>query len=298
MSEDQGVKGAATSTTTIAGDELPKGVENSLAGSLAADLRRQDAALADVGFTLQRAAAAPAERRDRYGEPVSSTSINFAAAERRRKDYERREAERSLAERFGRIVDGYAACGLPATYVTGEKSFETYEPKNDSQTEAKRRLMEFVDTSGGFVRWLYIFSDDIGVGKTHLAASAGVRFIARGGFARFITAADLVLWTRLDSERAAEAVAVCRRAPLLILDDLGAEKMTEFSIAIIGQILNSRYEARRLTIITSNFSLGTLGERIKIAGEDVAARRIVDRIAESTVGSALGVIRIGGKSHR
>ncbi|MBU5454833.1 ATP-binding protein [Caproiciproducens sp. MSJ-32] len=62
---------------------------------------------------------------------------------------------------------------------------------------------------------------------------------------------------------------------LLVIDDLGTEQGTEWSLSKIYTILDSRYRKKLPTIVTSNYSLGQLKERY---GE-----RIVDRLIEMCI---------------
>lgn len=59
---------------------------------------------------------------------------------------------------------------------------------------------------------------------------------------------------------------------LLIIDDLGAEKASEWVSATFFRIINKRYELVLPTIITSNLDLGELSDRI--------GDRVPSRIAE------------------
>ena len=58
-------------------------------------------------------------------------------------------------------------------------------------------------------------------------------------------------------------------SPLLILDDLGAEKTTEWVLQTLYIILNNRYSNLKRTIITSNLSLDELRDKI---GDRIASR--------------------------
>jgi len=60
-------------------------------------------------------------------------------------------------------------------------------------------------------------------------------------------------------------------AYFLILDDLGAEKPTEFVMTMLYLIINRRYENMLPTVITSNFDLDTLASRL---GDDRVTSRI------------------------
>lgn len=62
-------------------------------------------------------------------------------------------------------------------------------------------------------------------------------------------------------------------AHLLVLDDLGAEKPTEFVITTLYLIINRRYENMLTTVITSNYDYNDLA--------DIIDERIIDRIDRS-----------------
>ena len=72
---------------------------------------------------------------------------------------------------------------------------------------------------------------------------------------------------------------------ILVLDDAGAEKATDWTIENLYYLINDRYEKNLITIVTSNFSLKELAERI--------GDRIPSRIAEMC-----NVIKLSGKDKR
>ena len=75
------------------------------------------------------------------------------------------------------------------------------------------------------------------------------------------------------------------RHPVLILDDLGAEKPTEWARATLYLIINRRYEADAKTFITSNYDLGGIRDRID--------SRISSRLAE-----LCEILKLGGADRR
>lgn len=75
--------------------------------------------------------------------------------------------------------------------------------------------------------------------------------------------------------------------PILIMDDLGAGQITEWSVGILYEILNARYDAGKRTIITSNFDFKGLKERLATR-DAYSAERIVSRIKEMTYAGFLG----------
>ncbi|MBJ2254875.1 ATP-binding protein, partial [Pseudomonas sp. MF6784] len=62
-------------------------------------------------------------------------------------------------------------------------------------------------------------------------------------------------------------------ADLLVLDEVGATKQSEFELATLFSIINGRYEQGRPMIIVSNLSPGELNDALGV--------RCVDRIREN-----------------
>src|SRR3954462_9678179 len=98
-----------------------------------------------------------------------------------------------------------------------------------------------------------------GVGKTHLAAAVLKQVIQTSG-ARgvFYDTRDLlrIIRSTYDPSIRTTELEVLRpvmHADLLVLDDLGAEKTSEWVDETMNLIVNTRYNERRLTIFTSNY---------------------------------------------
>jgi DNA replication protein DnaC len=100
---------------------------------------------------------------------------------------------------------------------------------------------------------------DLGVGKTHLAVGILQSLILdRGARGLFYDYRDLLKeiqnsYGRNDlSER--QILAPVFDAEVLVLDELGAAKPTDWVWDTVQHILNTRYNDRRTTIITTNYS--------------------------------------------
>lgn len=123
-----------------------------------------------------------------------------------------------------------------------------------------------------------------GTGKTHQAYGALRRIAAAGPSVyeiRATTAADMYgLLRPKGSERGAEEELrrLCR-VPLLLLDDLGSAKATEWTEEVTYRLINERYNACRPTIYTSNLPARANGapDLSSALGE-----RIVSRISQDT----------------
>ncbi|MBR2521410.1 MAG: ATP-binding protein [Oscillospiraceae bacterium] len=115
----------------------------------------------------------------------------------------------------------------------------------------------FSDASGNLA-----FFGGTGLGKTFLSACI-VREVSRKGFyVVYSGAADM--FSLLETEkfsRNAQAGSESRRfadCDLLVLDDLGTEMVTQFTVSALYNIINSRIMDKKKTIISSNLSLDEL----------------------------------------
>jgi DNA replication protein DnaC len=87
---------------------------------------------------------------------------------------------------------------------------------------------------------------------------------------------------------------------VLLLDDLGAWKMTDWMIDTLFFILNSRYMAKRATIITTNFE-DIDRAQLREADELVKKEFLVERIGARTRSRLLEmclVVRLDGPDYR
>ncbi|GAB7105297.1 MULTISPECIES: ATP-binding protein [Streptomyces] len=112
----------------------------------------------------------------------------------------------------------------------------------------------------------------VGAGKTHQAYGA-VRALVQSGVGvrwRATTAADLYADLRprpgVDSERELAAVSRC---PLLIIDDLGAAKASDWTEEVTYRLINRRYNYELPTLITTNLRISDLRAQL---GDRVASR--------------------------
>jgi DNA replication protein DnaC len=136
-----------------------------------------------------------------------------------------------------------------------------------------------------------LLTGDIGVGKTHLAVGLLKELITRRGvLGMFYDYRELLkeVQNSYNREVAATELGILRpvfEAEVLVLDELGAAKPTDWVWDTVAQILNTRYNERRTTIITTNYAnvsglLGTAGQ-----GLETAAKRAM---RDETLGDRIG----------
>lgn len=125
----------------------------------------------------------------------------------------------------------------------------------------------------------------IGVGKSSLAAAIAHELCANGVAARWTVLRDLLELKResFDNDRPVDFDAL-RRAPVLILDDIGAERLTPWATEQLEIVVSTRYDACTPTVCTSNLAPSQLAAAIAGAATDevdrIRARRIVSRLTE------------------
>ena len=77
-----------------------------------------------------------------------------------------------------------------------------------------------------------------------------------------------------------------KKVPILLLDDIGAESVTEWSRdEVLGPILQYRMESKLPTFFTSNLTIEELEENLANTKKEVdvvKARRIIERIKQLT----------------
>jgi DNA replication protein DnaC len=100
-----------------------------------------------------------------------------------------------------------------------------------------------------------------GVGKTHLAVATLRAWMEKGGTGLFYTTIDLMAALRgtySGSDRMSEAEMLDRvsQPDMLVLDELGRERITEWRDEMLHLIVNARYSHRRATFFTTNFDIG------------------------------------------
>ena len=140
-------------------------------------------------------------------------------------------------------------------------TFQTFDLRAlELDPAARERLWQAVNAAKRFAQepsgWLVLVGP-YGVGKTHLAAAIANQRVEMGDPAIFVVVPDLLDHLRatfsphsmVSYDKRFEQI---RRAPLLVLDDLGTHSATPWAQEKLFQLFNYRYMAQLPTVITLN----------------------------------------------
>jgi DNA replication protein DnaC len=156
----------------------------------------------------------------------------------------------------GRIERLLAAARIPKRYEHCD--LESYGPQDPSQTVAKNRVAKFLERYPSVEVGL-LFLGTCGVGKTHLAVALLKQIIKKtGDSGLFCDFRDLLReiqasWNPVSQTSEVEVLGPVLDADVLVLDELGSNKPTDWVRDTVAYIINSRYNDKKVTIFTSNY---------------------------------------------
>ena len=129
---------------------------------------------------------------------------------------------------------------------------------NGSLAQAKLQVKGFASNYPSDVERGLLLMGPFGVGKTHLAVAALKELVGRGHSGLFYDYRELLkeIQNSYNPESRATEMGVLDpvlKVEILVLDDLGSSKPSDWALETVGHILNTRYNENRATILTSNY---------------------------------------------
>ena len=200
--------------------------------------------------------------------------VQEAIERKQRNDIEQRFSLSKLGERFN------------------ECTFEAFKPRKGSERAAMlaKNYAETFPVYGenGLLIW-----GEPGNGKSHLAAAICHVVKEKGYIPVFQSVPELLerirstFGNRKTEETEKEIMDALRECDLLVLDDIGAEKISDWVLDAMFRIIDGRYRKKKPIVYTTNFSPSDLLARFMpdrpTKEDEIMAKRIHDRIIETSV---------------
>ncbi|MDF2791086.1 MAG: hypothetical protein K0S80_4188 [Neobacillus sp.] len=157
-----------------------------------------------------------------------------------------------------------------------DSNFQSFYPRRGSERcleIAKKYVKEFDSWNGES----FMFWGEPGNGKSHLAAAIANELKALGKIVVFISMPDLLAkikatFNKKSEDSESQIMKALQDCSLLIIDDIGCEKVSDWVQEVIFRIVDGRYKMLKPIFVTSNLEPKELAERI--------GKRAYDRLVE------------------
>lgn len=172
--------------------------------------------------------------------------------EQQRDDFQKNRAWRMFEE-----------SGVGKRFLTA--SFENYE---------RERMPKAYDIALGYAETFdkndgegLLLTGDVGTGKTHLAAAISAEIIRKyAATVEFVSYTEVLATMRAAFSESNNNNKILEermgKAGLLVIDDLGKENLSAFTKNVLYRVVNGRYKDRLPLIITSNYGIESLSQRL------------------------------------
>jgi DNA replication protein DnaC len=164
-------------------------------------------------------------------------------------------ARSCVCRRSGRVVQALAAAGIPPRFR--QCTFENFSALKPGLHRAKGKCIRFCEDYPN-VEYGLLLQGPCGTGKTHLAVATLRQVVEeKGARGRFFEFNELLRRIQDSYDRRSDTSELLvlepvLHTPVVVLDDLGAVRMTPWVQDTLGLIINERYNQRLLTLVTTN----------------------------------------------
>lgn len=197
-----------------------------------------------------------------------------------------REEEERKRQAFEQKIKTFRTMGFPDAEMI-DWNFANDDLTNEKITKAMLRYVENFSEMRKQGKGLLLHGT-VGTGKTYAACEVANALIDKGYPVLVTNFARLTNTIQGMFEGKQEYIDSLNKFSLLVIDDLGAERKSEFMQEMVYNIIDSRYRAGLPFIVTTNLSLDEI-----TTPKEIGNARIYDRVLERCF-----PIEVSGKSRR
>ena len=160
-----------------------------------------------------------------------------------------------------------------------DRTLDSYVAKTSGQQKALAFATEYAENFDLVLKEgrSAIFVGKVGTGKTHLAIGIALSIMQQQRSALFVTVQRLIRRVKdswhTKEETESQVIDVFASPYLLVLDEVGVQFGSEFEKQVLFDVLNTRYENRKPSILLSNIPKEQLS--------DYLGERVTDRLREN-----------------
>lgn len=189
--------------------------------------------------------------------------------------YEKEEAEKKAKERE-LYIDRLRRSGIQDEKLL-KCSFAIDDSPETKQSQAFRRYVDNWNEIAEKNIGLLLFGG-VGTGKSFYGGCIANEIISRYTTPVIVTSIPRILNSLFGVEDKNGYISKLASVPLLIIDDLGAERDTDYALEQIYTVIDERYKANKPLIVTTNLSFEALKNP-----SDIRYKRIYDRVIEMCI---------------
>lgn len=192
----------------------------------------------------------------------------------RKKEYEEQKRQEEHREQMDFIHRLKSASLMSDKFR--EATFEAYEtrPENEKPLRIAKNYVDKFNLMQERNQGI-LFYGTVGTGKSFTSACIANALLNRGISVVMTSFVKILQDIQGNHINESQYITILEKAHLLIIDDLGAERNTDFALEKVYNIIDSRVRINKPLILTTNLTLKDMQEN-----PDIRYRRIYDRIFE------------------